>query len=98
MRPHAGQMFWLLVVTGIVLAGCGDAKTDSGDAEPIGQGQPVDDSTADGDLKIPTLSPELAAKWREHTLDLPFVVGYEEGMKLAESNDRPAMMYITTTW
>jgi ABC-type sugar transport system substrate-binding protein len=38
------------------------------------------------------------AKWGEHWGDLPFVVGYEKGMKEVEFTGRPPMYFFTTTW
>ena len=37
-------------------------------------------------------------EWDEHTQGLPFVVGYEKGLELAQSEGKPAMMFVTTTW
>ena len=37
-------------------------------------------------------------KWGEHMGDLPFVVGYEKGMKEVEFTGRPPMYFFTTTW
>lgn len=36
--------------------------------------------------------------WDDHTLGLPFEVGYDQGMKAAAAQDKPAMMFVTTTW
>lgn len=36
--------------------------------------------------------------WADHTQGLPFIVGYEAGMKAAEEQKKPAMMFVTTTW
>ena len=38
------------------------------------------------------------AKWGEHMGDLPFVVGYEKGMKEVEFTGRPPMYFFTATW
>jgi ABC-type sugar transport system substrate-binding protein len=38
------------------------------------------------------------AKWAEHTGDLPFVIGYEKGMKEVEFTGRPPMYFFTATW
>ena len=38
------------------------------------------------------------AKWGEHMGDLPFIVGYEKGMKEVEFTGRPPMYFFTTTW
>ena len=37
-------------------------------------------------------------KWKAHTGDLPFIVGYEKGKKEAEFSGRPMMLFFTTTW
>ena len=37
-------------------------------------------------------------KWGEHWGDLPFIVGYEKGMKEVEFTGRPPMYFFTTTW
>ncbi len=36
--------------------------------------------------------------WADHTQGLPFVMGYDEGMKAAAAENKPAMMFVTTTW
>lgn len=36
--------------------------------------------------------------WSDHTQGLPFVVGYDEGLKAAAAENKPAMMFVTTTW
>ncbi len=36
--------------------------------------------------------------WDEHTQGLPFVIGYEQGMKQAEAEKKPAMMFVTADW
>lgn len=36
--------------------------------------------------------------WADHTQGLPFVFGYEEGLKAAAEQKKPAMMFVTTTW
>ncbi len=36
--------------------------------------------------------------WDEHTQGLPFVVGYDKGMNAAAAENKPAMMFVTTTW
>lgn len=40
-------------------------------------------------------SPEV---WEEHTVGLPFVFGYDDGMAKAQAEGRPAMIFLTTTW
>ncbi|WP_417744126.1 thioredoxin family protein [Rosistilla oblonga] len=40
-------------------------------------------------------SPEV---WDEHTVGLPFVFGYDEGLAKAKAEGRPAMVFLTTTW
>ncbi len=40
----------------------------------------------------------LPEKWAEHAQGLPFIAGYEEGRRVSESQNRPAMMFVTTTW
>ena len=37
-------------------------------------------------------------QWREHTQGLPFVIGYRQGLELAQAQGKPAMMFVTTTW
>lgn len=39
-----------------------------------------------------------AKDWTDHTQGLSFIVGYEEGMKAAAEQKKPAMMFVTTTW
>jgi thioredoxin-related protein len=36
--------------------------------------------------------------WDDHTQGLPFEVGYNQGMKAAAAQHKPAMMFVTTTW
>ena len=36
--------------------------------------------------------------WGDHTQGLPFVMGYEAGLKEAAAKNKPAMMFVTTTW
>jgi thioredoxin-related protein len=36
--------------------------------------------------------------WADHTQGLPFVMGYDEGMKAAAAENKPVMMFVTTTW
>ena len=37
-------------------------------------------------------------KWGEHMGDLPFIVGYDKGMKEVEFTGRPPMYFFTATW
>ena len=37
-------------------------------------------------------------KWGEHMGDLPFVVGYDKGMKEVEFTGKPPMYFFTATW
>jgi thioredoxin-related protein len=96
MRHQCVRAFGVLALAGVLLTGCGDSDTAK-DTAQTGETSAAGNKTV-GSPKIPPLSPELAAKWREHTLDLPFVVGYEQGKQLAAENGRPAMMFVTTTW
>lgn len=43
-------------------------------------------------------SVDSADKWAEHTQQLPFVVGYEKGLAEAKAQNKPAMLFVTTTW
>jgi thioredoxin-related protein len=36
--------------------------------------------------------------WTDHTQGLPFVVGYDKGLTAAAAENKPAMMFVTTTW
>jgi hypothetical protein len=36
--------------------------------------------------------------WADHKGDLPFIVGYEKGMKEVEFSGKPPMYFFTTTW
>jgi len=57
-----------------------------------------------GDDKAPPAKTAPAAadadreKWGEHMGDLPFIVGYEKGMKEVEFTGRPPMYFFTATW
>lgn len=42
--------------------------------------------------------PPVPAEWQDHAQGLPFVLGYEKGMEIAKSQDKPAMLFVTTTW
>jgi len=46
----------------------------------------------------PSQSSAVPGKWADHTQGLPFLVGYDEGRRASESQNRPAMMFVTTTW
>ncbi|QDV70324.1 Disulfide bond reductase DsbH precursor [Rosistilla carotiformis] len=39
-----------------------------------------------------------AEVWDEHTVGLPFLYGYDEGLAKAQAEGRPAMIFLTTTW
>lgn len=45
-----------------------------------------------------TVSAAEREKWGEHMGDLPFIVGYEKGMKEVEFTGRPPMYFFTATW
>ena len=53
---------------------------------------------------LATTSPSPAAdaaekeKWGEHMGDLPFIVGYDKGMKEVEYTGKPPMYFFTATW
>jgi hypothetical protein len=59
-----------------------------------------------GDDKAPPAKPAAPPasadaereKWAEHMGDLPFVIGYEKGMKEVEFTGRPPMYFFTATW
>lgn len=38
------------------------------------------------------------AKWGKHMGSLPFIVGYEKGMKEVEFTGNPPMWFFTATW
>jgi thioredoxin-related protein len=87
MRKSVRWLALLALVAGMGLAGCESGQTQkSGDAPK--QGPPP----------IPELTAAEKEKWGDHTQDLPFVIGYEKGLELARSHDKPAMMFVTTTW
>ena len=46
----------------------------------------------------PAASEEEKQKWGEHMGDLPFIVGYEKGMKEVEYTGKPPMYFFTATW
>lgn len=37
-------------------------------------------------------------KWAHHMGDLPFIVGYEAGMKEVEFTGKPPLLFFTATW
>ena len=54
---------------------------------------------ADGpEVAVPAADPAERAKWGDHMGDLPFVVGYEKGMKAAATSGRPPLYFFTATW
>jgi thiol:disulfide interchange protein len=72
-------------VLGICLAGCAESTGGlSGKADPktTGKSQASDE----------------ASKWADHTLHLPFIIGYEEGLSEAKAQKKPMMLFVTTTW
>jgi cytochrome oxidase Cu insertion factor (SCO1/SenC/PrrC family) len=64
-------------------------------------------SATAGDDKAPPEKPAAPAadaakaeheKWAEHMGDVPFIVGYEKGMKEVEFTGKPPMLFFTATW
>ena len=54
---------------------------------------------ADGpEVAVPAADAAERAKWGGHMGDLPFGVGYEKGMKAAETSGRPPLYFFTATW
>jgi hypothetical protein len=54
---------------------------------------------ADGpEVTAPVVDAAERAKWGDHMGDLPFVVGYEKGMKQAAATGRTPMYFFTATW
>jgi hypothetical protein len=54
---------------------------------------------ADGpEVTAPAADAADRAKWGDHMGDLPFVVGYEKGMKQAAASGRQPMYFFTATW
>ena len=55
-----------------------------------------------GVLGVPASAPAADSaekeKWGEHMGDLPFVVGYEKGMKAAATSGLPPLYFFTATW
>ena len=55
-----------------------------------------------GVLAVPGSAPAADSaereKWGEHMGDLPFIVGYDKGMKEVEFTGRPPMYFFTATW
>ncbi|MBX9789424.1 MAG: thioredoxin family protein [Pirellulales bacterium] len=37
-------------------------------------------------------------KWADHTQGLPFLIGYEAGITKAKAENKPVMLFVTTTW
>lgn len=79
------QKSWILALA-LAAGGLGAlcAVTHAGDDPPA----------AGGD----TAKAAAQKDWSEHTGDLPFVVGYEKGMKEVEFTGRPPMYFFTATW
>jgi len=88
---------WLVVVvcfTVSQLAGCGSntpSDTASSDTSP-------DSASSDISADPAYVYTDLGEKWSDHTQGLPFVLSYEKGLEVAKSQDKPAMMFVTTTW
>lgn len=76
----------LLVVGSALLVGC-----TSSEAPPTAAGNGHAATNGAG-----AASP--AAQWADHTHGLPFVIGYEEGLSQVASTQKPAMLFVTTTW
>lgn len=36
--------------------------------------------------------------WADHMQGLPFIIGYEKGLKEARAQGKPALVFVTTTW
>jgi cytochrome oxidase Cu insertion factor (SCO1/SenC/PrrC family) len=56
------------------------------------------DDTAPPAKTAPAAGDSDREKWAEHMGDLPFVIGYEKGMKEVEFTGRPPMYFFTATW
>ena len=46
----------------------------------------------------PPVSEADRAKWGDHMGSLPFVIGYESGMKAAAATGRTPVYFFTATW
>jgi thiol-disulfide isomerase/thioredoxin len=62
-----------------------DTTTDPGSAQT--SGDPGAGSTA-----------AVPEEWQSHTQGLPFVFGYDKGLAQAKEQNKPAMLFVTTTW
>jgi hypothetical protein len=79
---------WCLAI--VLALGAVAAPADAGDdkAPPAKTAPAGADAAADAER----------AKWGEHMGDLPFIVGYEKGMKEVEFTGKPPMLFFTATW
>ena len=91
MRKPVRWLVLLALAAGVGLAGC-DSEQPQKSASGTGKAE------TKGPPPIPELTAAEKEKWGDHTQDLRFVIGYEKGLELARSHDKPAMMFVTTTW
>jgi len=79
----------LALVVGLTLFAASAAATPGGDSKT-----PPEKSAGEkpGDGKAER------EKWAEHMGDVPFVIGYEKGLKDVEYTGKPPMLFFTATW
>jgi thiol:disulfide interchange protein len=75
----------------VCLSGC------SGDRSPEPVAEQPAAKTATPEVPPNEASP-VPVQWQDHAQGLPFVMSYEKGMEMAKSQDKPAMLFVTTTW
>jgi len=89
VRSNAKMTFCVLAMFFVGCTNSVGTKPDT--AKPAG-----DDSVTTG--TAPAGGVDEGAKWADHTQQLSFVIGYEKGLAEAKAQDKPLMLFVTTTW
>ena len=79
----------VLQALAICLSGCSADRSQ----EPVAEKTGAKTSPA----TVPDV-PAVPVQWQDHAQGLPFVMGYENGIGMAKSQAKPAMLFVTTTW
>lgn len=70
--------------------------SDTPDAKTKDSSAATEDKSADASTVSTANAP--GEEWNDHTQHLPFILGYENGMAAAKAANKPAMLFVTTTW
>ena len=74
--------FFLALVVGLGLVGCKMKPSLPGILSATEPSNAYEDTSA----------------WDEHTVGMPFTFGYNAGIAKAKAENKPAMIFLTTTW